>query len=430
MRKPFMAASIAVAALIPAVATAQSGQQSNCERQRSTRVVATVAGAGAGAVLGNVIASHGDKALGTIIGAVGGAVIANQVARPSDDCDHAYGYYDTANRWHATGLNEPDARGYFDRDGGWIDGAPNGHYGADNRWVAETGRTRGQGTFMAHGGWVPATANGYYDRNDLWVAGNANGQPDRRADAYGYYDTLGMWHANVTGQGRATGYYDRENNWVSGAPNGHYDARRNWVPHRDDGSSSGTYDSQNRWIPASSNGYYDSNDQWIAGAASGYYDRRGRWVAGVTTGHYDARGRWIAGSASGHRDASGAWIADPHPGYYDSNRRWHAGTVNGYYDSRGRWIAASDQYRGGDRTGAGTTILSQVSWLDGYVGNAITRGTMSRRNSMGIKRELGAIRSRERAMRHDRAGNLSLHDEATLQMRLDRLTDRLQIAPR
>ena len=88
MRKQLFAASIAAIALIPSIASAQTQaqSQSSCERQRSTRVIATVAGAGVGGVLGNVIAGQGDKTLGTVIGAVGGAVIGNQIAKPAGDC--------------------------------------------------------------------------------------------------------------------------------------------------------------------------------------------------------------------------------------------------------------------------------------------------------------------------------------------------------
>jgi hypothetical protein len=43
-------------------------------------------------------------------------------------------------------------------------------------------------------------------------------------------------------------------------------------------------------------------------------------------------------------------------------------------------------------------------------------------------RELRAIRSQERTMRHDRMGNLSSRNLATVQRRIDRLSDRLRIA--
>src|SRR6185369_6485891 len=113
----------------------------SCERQRSTQVVGTVAGAGAGAVLGNVIAGRGDRLLGTVIGAGLGGVIGNQVTKPGDECRHAFGYYDQQNRWHSTAVAAGDARGYYDRDGRWTDGAPDGHYDDNNRWIAGNGNT-------------------------------------------------------------------------------------------------------------------------------------------------------------------------------------------------------------------------------------------------------------------------------------------------
>ncbi|MGZ3233670.1 MAG: glycine zipper 2TM domain-containing protein [Croceibacterium sp.] len=446
MRRIIFAASIAGVALMPINASAQTRSQATCEQQSTTRVVATVAWAGVGGVLGNVVAGHDDKTLGTIIGAAAGALIGNQVAKPGRECNDAYGYYDKDNRWHATGISSSAARGYYDRDGGWVDGPPNGRYADDNRWMMNSGSGNGFGDYRSQGEWVPASANGYYDRNDTWVGGSDNGryddrgrwiaisvstQPTRRADAYGYYDTQGQWHATAVTQGRATGYYDRDNTWVTGAPNGYYDERRNWVPQRADGSASGSYDSQNRWIPASSNGYYDDRGQWIAGTASGHYDTNGRWTAGVTVGHYDDRGRWIAGDASGHRNAAGQWIADPQPGYYDSRGHWNAGETSGYYDGRGRWVSTgiAVSVATSDNVGADNrpTILSQLSALDQYVRDARSQRSLSNRQATRLQRELRSIRTSERAMTHSRRGNLSDRDEAKLQDRIDHVNDRLGI---
>jgi uncharacterized protein YcfJ len=441
MRKLIFAASIAAAALVPSIASAQTRSQATCEQQRSTRVVATVAGAGVGGVLGNVVAGNGDKTLGTVIGAVGGAIVGNQIAKPGRECDDAYGYYDSENRWHATGVNPVVAKGYYDRDGNWIEGPPNGRYGDGNRWISN-GSGRGDGVYRGQNEWVPASANGYYDRNDQWIAGSDTGyydnqnrwvagtavvQSNRRADAYGYYDAQSMWHANTVAGGRATGYYDRDNNWVRGAPNGYYDERRNWVPLRDDGSASGSYDSHNRWIPASSGGYYDTNGQWVAGTSSGYYDQRGRWVAGVTVGHYDGNGRWIAGAASGHRDANGMWVADLQPGYYDTSGRWHAGATAGYYDTRGRWISTMQSR---NYAAARPMISAQLSSLDRYVRDARAQRTLNGRDAAYAQRELDAIHYSAKQMRHDRAGNLNSRDQAKLQARIDRLNTRLGIAAR
>jgi len=445
MHKLFFAASIAAIALVPSAATARTQSQATCEEQRSTRIVATVGGAGVGGVLGNVVAGQGDKTLGTVIGAVGGAILANQIAKPGRDCRDAYGYYDKDNRWHASGVSSSDARGYYDRDDNWIVGPPNGRYGNDGRWVTYAGSDRGQGDYRPEGEWVPASANGYYDRNDAWVAGSVGGRYDnsgrwiaapaaaapsnRRDDTYGYYDAEGAWHASATARGRATGYYNRDNAWVSGTPNGRYDERRNWIPDREDGSASGSYDSQNRWIPASSSGYYDNRGQWIAGTASGYYDRRGRWVAGATVGHYDTKGRWIAGVASGQRGANGQWVAAPQTGYYDTAGRWHAGATTGYYDNRGRWIATSGGAGSAAYAASRPDILSQISGLDEHVRVARAERSLDRRSVASAQRELKSIRLAERRMPHDRMGNLSARNQIALQSRIDRLNLRLRISP-
>ena len=98
MKKHFLTLSLAATALIPSAVLAQS----SCEQQRSTRVVATVGGAGVGALIGSSVAGRGDRTLGAIIGGVGGAVLGNQIARPNNECAHAYGYYDRDARWHAS----------------------------------------------------------------------------------------------------------------------------------------------------------------------------------------------------------------------------------------------------------------------------------------------------------------------------------------
>ena len=386
--------------------------QQNCEKARSNRVIGTVAGAGVGGVLGNVIAGKGDKTLGTVIGAVVGGVAGNQIAKPSGSCARAYGYYDKDGRWHATGVNSRDASGYYDRDENWVEGQPAG------------GRYDDDGTFIA-----PNT-DGYYDRNDVWVARATTNT--RREDAYGYYDDRGMWHAATVNRGSASGYYDRNDRWVEGTPNGHYDAQGRWIAHNGDATSSGSYDAKGRWIPASAGGYYDANKNWVAGSASGYYNSRGRWIAGPTVGRYDARGRWIAGSAAGRRDSNGNWIADPQPGYYNSNGRWIAGTATGYYDNRGRWINTGiTSGVGSDQSGLGPiprVVRARLTWMDQYIRASNSQGTLSRVETNRSLRELAGIRNSERAMIRDRRGELSVRNEAAINIRLDRLSDKLRIS--
>lgn len=93
MPRHILMAGIAAISLVPIAASAQSRDQqqteSSCDRQRSTRVVATVAGAGVGGVLGNVVAGSGNRVIGTVIGAAGGALLGNQLAKPANDCSRA-----------------------------------------------------------------------------------------------------------------------------------------------------------------------------------------------------------------------------------------------------------------------------------------------------------------------------------------------------
>lgn len=334
MRISIFAAGVALAALMPSAAMAD---QSSCERQRSSRVVGTVAGAGIGAVLGNVIAGKGDKTLGTIIGGVGGGVLGNQITKPDADCRHALGYYDKQNRWHSSAIASRDARGYYNRDGDWVDGVPNGYYDSNNRWIASSGDAADQGYYGANGHWVPASANGYYD----------------------------------------------------------------------------------------------SNDQWIEASASGHYDSRGRWVAGNTNGHYDSQGRWMTGAASGHRDADGNWMTTTQAGHYDSNGRWWAGNATGYYDNRGRWLSASGSNQDDqDQTFAPRNFRDRTTWLDRYIRDALRNRDISRTEGDQSLRELNGIKASGRAMSRNRRGSLSVRDEASLQLRLDRLSARLGVPTR
>jgi len=245
MRKHILAAGIAAAVLFPSMAFAQT---TTCEQQQSNRVVGTVAGAGIGAVLGSAIAGHGNRTAGAVIGAVGGGVVGNQLTRGTADCSHAYGYYDDQSRWHANNVDRTAAAGYYDRNGVWVDGAPNGYYDGQGRWVAADSN---------------AGQSGYYDRDGHWVPASANG----------YYDVNGQWIANT-----ASGYYDNNGRWVPGPATGNYDA-------------------SGRWIPGAQSGHRDVSGMWVADPQPGYHDADGRWHAGAATGYYDGAGRWIATSA-------------------------------------------------------------------------------------------------------------------------------------
>ena len=405
MKKYFIVACMTVSALVPTMANAQS----SCERQRSNRVIGTVAGAGVGAVLGNVIAGRGNRTLGTVLGGVAGGVAGNQIAKPSNDCARAYGYYDDSGKWHATGVDRRYAEGYYDRNGDWVAGAPDGAYDDNGRYV-------------------PASSEGYYDQNDRWLTNarySTNGSSNaRRDDAYGYYDSKGMWHATSVNRARASGYYDRNNNWVAGQPNGYYDRDGRWVQSSSSsGSTNGYYDGRGRWIPVASRGYYDNDGNWIAGAAPGYYNSRGRWVAGSTVGYYDRNGRWTRG-VNRNDDGSGRYMQ---PGYYDRNGRWVRGDISGYYDGRGTWVSTGGGVNSGGYGSAPREFGARTQWLEDYIRGETSRGSLGRNASDRAMRDLENIRRTERSLGRNRNGNLSVRDEAALNIRLDRLSDRIGV---
>ena len=203
MKSRMFLAGIALAVFTPVVASAQ---EDGCRRDGNGRIIGTVVGAGAGGVLGNVIAGRGDKAEGSIIGAILGAVIGNQVSKSDlGHCRRAYGYYDEQGRWHATGVSASEALGYYDRNGSWVEGQPNGYY--DNgRWVMSNSDRSNAGYIDRNGQWVPASSVGYYDRNNQWVGGAATG----------YYDVRGRWIST-----RVDNYQSNDNQYRPGT--GPYD---------------------------------------------------------------------------------------------------------------------------------------------------------------------------------------------------------------
>lgn len=248
MKSRLLLAGIALSVLTPSMAMAQND---GCRRDGNGRIIGTAVGAGAGGVLGSVIAGRGDKTEGTIIGGIIGAVIGNQVSKSDrGDCRSAYGYYDQQGRWHATGVSTTDARGYYDRDGRWVEGQPNGYY--DNgRWVSANSDSGSSGYLDRDGYWVPASSAGYYDRNNRWVAGTA------------------------------TGYYDDNGRWIAGPTRGRYDARGRWIA----GDTGYASERNGNWNAVEQPGYYDSNGRWQVGRAYGYYDTRGRWVSTRNDGY-------------------------------------------------------------------------------------------------------------------------------------------------
>ncbi len=234
-----------IAAGVAALAIGSTAQAATvCKQDNTGRTVATIAGAGIGAILGRVIDGGRHKEVGTIGGAVVGGIAGNQLAKDDNKCEVSYGYYDESGRWHANRISASEARGYYDRDNRWVDGAPNGYYDNNNRWVSLNGDAQYAGYRDRDGRYVPIGVTGYYAADGQWVD----------ASAPGYYDTRGQW--------------------VAGPTSGSYDARGRWIPSNSRSSTPGGY-----WAAQTYPGYYDSNGRWVAGSATGYYDARGRWVS-------------------------------------------------------------------------------------------------------------------------------------------------------
>ena len=147
MRKHLLAAGIAAITLIPTLAAAQQ----TCEERRNNRVAGTVVGGVLGAIAGSAVAGRGDRNEGAVIGGIGGAVIGNQVSKGSADCQHAYGYYDNNNTWHANSVSRDYAQGYYDRNGNWVNGAPPGAWDNNGRWNTAYNSPGGYNTQTSYG---------------------------------------------------------------------------------------------------------------------------------------------------------------------------------------------------------------------------------------------------------------------------------------
>jgi hypothetical protein len=90
MKNSIFLTGIALSILTPSIVMAQVD---GCRRDGNGRIIGTAIGAGAGGVLGNVVAERGDKTEGAIIGAIVGAVIGNQVSKSDrGNCRTAYGF--------------------------------------------------------------------------------------------------------------------------------------------------------------------------------------------------------------------------------------------------------------------------------------------------------------------------------------------------
>jgi hypothetical protein len=250
-----------IAAGVAALAMGTTAEAATvCKQDNTGRTVATIAGAGIGAILGRVIDGGRHKEVGTIGGAIAGGIAGNQLAK--DDrprCDVAYGYYDESGRWHANRIDASAARGYYDRNNKWVEGPPNGYYDRNNNWVPFNGDARYAGYRDRDGRWMPVGVPGYYAADGEWI------------------------------QASAPGYYDSRGRWVAGPAYGSYDANGRWIPGSATGGSPTGY-----WEARRVAGYYDENGRWVRGEVVGYYDARGRWVTTGTVDGYGNRAQSVA----------------------------------------------------------------------------------------------------------------------------------------
>jgi hypothetical protein len=143
-------------------------------------------------------------------------------------------------------------------------------------------------------------------------------------------------------------------------------------------------------------------------------------------------GAIIGNQASrGPRDCAHAY------GYYDNGGRWHDNHVDrsvayGYYDREGVWVdgvppnvgsyGANASYESRRNT---MDIDSRIARIDERIQRGRDDGSLSRYEARDATAALADIRREEQDRRSD--GRLSDRDEATLQARLDRLSDQVHL---
>ncbi len=112
-------AALLPAAALPEAAMAQPRDPSCVASNNNSRVQGTVLGAGAGALLGSVLAGRHSRGEGAVLGAVGGGVAGNVIAgQRNDPCPPGY-YYGP------NGPPPPQGGGYA---GGGYGGSPQGFW--------------------------------------------------------------------------------------------------------------------------------------------------------------------------------------------------------------------------------------------------------------------------------------------------------------
>ncbi|MGH6956400.1 MAG: hypothetical protein ACREEW_07010 [Caulobacteraceae bacterium] len=93
MRVKVLIATVAAAALLPALAIAQPYDRGCVQSNRQNNAAGTVLGAIGGAIVGGAIAGHHNRGAGVVVGGVGGALAGNAIARSNDHpCPPGYYY--------------------------------------------------------------------------------------------------------------------------------------------------------------------------------------------------------------------------------------------------------------------------------------------------------------------------------------------------
>ena len=119
-----------MAAMLPAAALAQPADPNCVASNTNSRVAGTVLGAGAGALLGSVLAGRHNRGEGAVLGAVGGGIGGNVIAGSRNQpCPPGY-YYGPNGPPPPGGPGPGYNNGYPPPNGGY-GGQPNGYYGAN-----------------------------------------------------------------------------------------------------------------------------------------------------------------------------------------------------------------------------------------------------------------------------------------------------------
>jgi uncharacterized protein YcfJ len=150
-------------------------------------------------------------------------------------------------------------------------------------------------------------------------------------------------------------------------------------------------------------------------------------VTGAIVGNQLSKGPKDCAHAYGWYDNAGRWHANRVDekvayGYYDRTGAWVDGRPDGSYDSRGVWTpnaAAEGASAANVSRDRPLDVDARIAQLDQWIDRSRDSGGLTDREARDARDALEAIRRDARDRRAD--GQLSDHDEALLQERLDRL---------